>query len=69
MLGRAEAVRPQHTCGRRRRQNFLQGWEKIEAPSGKRRRREVEAPQVTRGERSGEGYPPPQPTKGSGGAS
>jgi len=28
----------------RRRQDFLQGWAKIEAPSGKRLRREVEAP-------------------------
>ena len=53
----------------RRRQDILQGWAKIEAPSGKRRRREVEAPQVTRRERFGEGYPPPQPTRGFGGAS
>jgi len=55
-----------HGNDHRRRQDFLPGWAKIEAPSGKRRRREVEAPQAMRGERSGEEYHPPQPTRRSG---
>jgi len=66
----SRGMKPENCCTRhRRRLDFLQGWAKIEAPSGKRRRREVDSPQVTRGERSGKGNRPPQPTTGSGGAS
>ena len=40
---------------------------KIEAPTGERRRREVEAPQAPRGVRCGEGFPPPHWARGLGG--